>query len=267
MSFQECISLIKSKFGNDIKISDPYKLCDYKQVYGIIFDKWVKDFDYWGFCDCDLIFGDIRKYVTDKLLDSYEHLFIYGHFQIKKNTPEVNDYYKLKHLDKTNKRSLEWENVIKKEECIGFDEFNGLPMILMENKKKIYRDLKSMADINTPAKKYKRMMDLYIRHNFIFQYWVWDSKEGRLYNVSTLSGKRQERLYIHLQKRRPPKIGFEKGKDLCILPIEKITTDKKYINLRNTFVGIDLLRFFFKKIKPYIEWHIKNKNKEVKSFN
>ena len=45
-------------------VNSPYKLCDYKPVYGLIFDEDLQDYDFWGHCDVDLIFGDIRKFIN-----------------------------------------------------------------------------------------------------------------------------------------------------------------------------------------------------------
>ena len=45
-------------------VKSPYKLCDYKPIYGLIFDEDLQDYDFWGHCDVDLIFGDIRKFIN-----------------------------------------------------------------------------------------------------------------------------------------------------------------------------------------------------------
>lgn len=45
-----------------------------------MFQEYIKDYDFWGHCDADLIFGDIRKFVTDDILNKYDRLGVDGFF-------------------------------------------------------------------------------------------------------------------------------------------------------------------------------------------
>jgi len=58
--------------GFDAAVESGYKLCDFKPAYGAIFSDYVKDYDFWGYCDVDVIFGNIRLYMTDELLNEYD---------------------------------------------------------------------------------------------------------------------------------------------------------------------------------------------------
>lgn len=66
-----------------------YKLCDFRPAYGYIFEYLIKGFDYWGYCDIDLIYGDIRKYLPKNMYE-YPKLFTLGHFTLIKNEPRYN---------------------------------------------------------------------------------------------------------------------------------------------------------------------------------
>ena len=55
MNFGECKKLIQSKFDFEITLSKPQKLCDYKCAYGVIFEDYIQDYDWWGHCDLDQI--------------------------------------------------------------------------------------------------------------------------------------------------------------------------------------------------------------------
>ena len=46
ISFCELQKRIKNLFGEDIKIKNPYKLCDYRPAYGLIFKDDIVDFDF-----------------------------------------------------------------------------------------------------------------------------------------------------------------------------------------------------------------------------
>lgn len=48
MNFGECKKLIQSKFDFEITLSKPQKLCDYKCAYGVIFEDYIQDYDWWG---------------------------------------------------------------------------------------------------------------------------------------------------------------------------------------------------------------------------
>lgn len=43
-------------------------MCDYKPTYGLAFKKWLGKYDFWGYCDFDLLLGNLRKFFTDEVL-------------------------------------------------------------------------------------------------------------------------------------------------------------------------------------------------------
>ena len=85
---------VQKCFDFNISLDFPYKLCDYKPAYGEIFHDYLKAYDFWGYCDIDMIWGDIRKFVTDSLLDKYDRIGKQGCFTLYRNTIEVNSYYR-----------------------------------------------------------------------------------------------------------------------------------------------------------------------------
>lgn len=98
MSFQELRDLVQSKFDFPISLERPYKLCDYRPAYGLIFESYIHDYLSWGYCDVDLLFGNLKDFVTDDILILYDKIFCLGHMSIFKNSVENNlvfmkDYY------------------------------------------------------------------------------------------------------------------------------------------------------------------------------
>lgn len=61
-SFSEVQKLTNRKLNCQVALERPYKLCDLKPLYGIIFAEYLKGYDYWGHCDMDMVFGDIRSF-------------------------------------------------------------------------------------------------------------------------------------------------------------------------------------------------------------
>jgi len=77
----------------------PRKFCDLKPAYGDIFSDEIKNYDFWGYCDMDIIWGDIRKFITDNILENYNIISsrknaISGHFNLFKNNNELNKLYR-----------------------------------------------------------------------------------------------------------------------------------------------------------------------------
>lgn len=42
-----------------LKLQEPYKLCDFRPAFGTIFSDIISSYDYWGWGDLDVIYGDI----------------------------------------------------------------------------------------------------------------------------------------------------------------------------------------------------------------
>lgn len=94
MTFEELKEKFQSKFDFKICLDRPYKLCDFKPAYGEIFSDYLQGYDFWGHCDIDLIWGDIRRFYTDEILNSYDRISRFGHSSLFKNNPIINTIYK-----------------------------------------------------------------------------------------------------------------------------------------------------------------------------
>lgn len=92
MQFGDFQQLAQNAFDFPIVLDRPYKLCEYKQAYGYILHDYIKDYDFWGFGDLDLVYGDIRTFLTDEVL---EHKFLlgWGHLTLLHNDEETNTYF------------------------------------------------------------------------------------------------------------------------------------------------------------------------------
>ncbi|HEC43782.1 MAG TPA: hypothetical protein ENI20_13245 [Bacteroides sp.] len=60
---EDLSKLITEKLGFTVNISNPLKLCDLKPAFGHIFSDHLENYDYWGYCDLDLVTGNLKKYV------------------------------------------------------------------------------------------------------------------------------------------------------------------------------------------------------------
>tara|TARA_R110000868_G_scaffold319258_1_gene580016 strand:+ start:4544 stop:5656 length:1113 start_codon:yes stop_codon:yes gene_type:complete len=112
--------LATKKLGFKINIQYAYKFCDLKPAYGIIFSEYVKDYDFWGMTDIDIIFGRIREFITEDLLSNYDVISVRndyptGSFMLFKNTEIINNLFK---------KSKDYKMVFQSDTHYCFDECN-----------------------------------------------------------------------------------------------------------------------------------------------
>lgn len=93
-TFQEFIDRIQVLFDFKINIDYPWRLCFFRPVFGEALADVLREYDFWGYCDVDLIWGNIRNFITDEILERYERIGFQGHSTLYKNTKEVNARYK-----------------------------------------------------------------------------------------------------------------------------------------------------------------------------
>jgi len=99
--------LASTKLRQRIKIKTSYKLCDFKPSYGKIFEDYTAGYDFWGHTDIDVVWGDLRKFLTDDVLDGHDLItatgnsgcnrYVSGVFTIYKNTKKINNIYRSFH--------------------------------------------------------------------------------------------------------------------------------------------------------------------------
>ena len=94
ISFTDMIEYIQRIYDFDINIDVPYKLCDFKVAYGEIFEDYIRGYDFWGYCDIDIIWGNIRHFITDDILEKYDKIGFQGHSTLYRNTYENNRVYR-----------------------------------------------------------------------------------------------------------------------------------------------------------------------------
>ena len=77
--------VLKSILIIPVVLHKPYKLCDYRICYGAVFQDFIKNYDFWGFCDIDLLWGNIRTFITEGILNKYDKIGFQGHSTLVRN--------------------------------------------------------------------------------------------------------------------------------------------------------------------------------------
>lgn len=72
MDFPAYCRLATARLGITFTPEDPYKLCDIKPALGHIHEKSLQGYDFWAFGDLDVVYGDLRAWLSDELLARYD---------------------------------------------------------------------------------------------------------------------------------------------------------------------------------------------------
>jgi hypothetical protein len=118
LSWDDLVLRIKDRVSAKSNLKTSYKLCDFRPMYAKIFQEEIAAYDYWGYGDIDLIYGDLQKFLPWNGIENYDVItfrenIVHGPFSIFKNTPAMRELYL-----KTNKLDY----LVSEEEYIGFDE-------------------------------------------------------------------------------------------------------------------------------------------------
>ena len=189
ITFDELRDKIQSLFDFKISLGRPYKLCDYRLTFGLVFEDILVDYDYFGWFDLDVILGDLGL-IFEKQIEQYDVIGTNGHLTLLRNTQK----FKFLFYESINPQNLATPYTIVfrcKRSCF-FDENNGLRQLLKDCKVK---DIRSMIFDVYPFKH-----DFFEWNNHSNHYIVYrDNTSGKLYRIS--ENCKDEIAYVHLQKR------------------------------------------------------------------
>ena len=120
MTFDELKALIAPHLDFNFMLDSPYKLCDYKPLYGLIFQDWLNGYDFWGYCDPDIIWGDMSRFITDEILEKYDRIYRHGHLCMYRNTEQSKTFM----LKKVPGWPVSYRDIYRTGTHLGyFDEF------------------------------------------------------------------------------------------------------------------------------------------------
>ncbi len=207
LTFAEFCNYFTKKLGHQPPF--PYKLCDYKTTYGYVLQEFITEYDFWGYCDCDLIFGDIRKFVTDEILLHYDKIFTRGHCTLLRNTPVYNELFR----KVISRGKYTFTEVWQIPTACASDEWGGISSYCAEhnipqydkmvfddiqyNNLRIFRTTREIISVAPPlvAERKQYCKD----KNLIYRY-----ENGKLQRAFLRGGVvcYEEVMYVHFQKRK-----------------------------------------------------------------
>ena len=264
-TLEEIKKVATRKLGFDVCLDTPYKLCDYKPAYGFLFEEYIEGYEYWGHCDCDILFGNLENILTPLLLQGYDKLFAAGHMTIYKNTYENNRRFMSLHNGiELYKEAFTRPGIyVFDEDCqIKHHNDNNIHSVFLESGAKVYaRDL----SMNVAAGDAKFIRARYIPEERAVIKQVYEParyywSEGELFSLSYNQEEdcleKQDYLYIHLQSRKMRnKIKENNVKRFEILPdrfVSVISIPSNKHELRTHTIGFPYMFWFdvyWKKIR------------------
>lgn len=182
---------ISSALGLDVKLPRPYKICDYRPMFGLIFAEELAGCDFWGHCDIDLMFGDLEKFLSDDV-KTFDKILIRGNFSLYRNNDAMNNLFRRKNSD------VDWVKVVSTDENMLFDEWGGIYKIIRHEGVRFYNEpvisdikVKSHAAVSNDLPAGEHEIN------------IW--KNGKIHRYLFSSGGQpkdvQEKILVHLQKR------------------------------------------------------------------
>lgn len=103
-----------------VAVSSPYKLCDFRPAYGIIFQEYIRNHEFWAFGDIDLVYGNLTHFLEPLLCEndvvSCRKGWVSGSLCVLRNCPEVNFAYTC---------SASWHKCVASPHYQHFDEIGG----------------------------------------------------------------------------------------------------------------------------------------------
>jgi hypothetical protein len=203
MTWSQYQAHVSRKLNLSFDADRKYKICDLRPAYGVIWEDEIADFDFFGWSDLDVIYGDLRHFLTDAVLNnnvvSTHAWCCSGHFCLLKNETWVRNAFR---------RLAGWRKAMESHDFQRFDEDHFIRAFIRPNRftPKWCRPLVWLADrINPLRARYRKVYlveqyttplvpGLWDYSNTIRHSEVWYWKDGKITNEH--NGNRQF-MYLH----------------------------------------------------------------------
>ena len=181
-----------------VSLGRPYKCCDYKPIYGLIFSDLIKGYSYWGHCDFDLIFGDLRFFFNKYDLYKYDKFLSLGHLSLYRNEEEVINRFKLPGALHS------YDKVYSSDQIFVFDEMCGIVPIYKKHNFPFFSE-RIFADITPIHRRLTLSRKIYNKKpdkNYHKQIFYWEN--GKVFRDYWKCGNKckEEFAYIHFRERK-----------------------------------------------------------------
>lgn len=190
-SLAELRSRFSKTLGFPVSLESPYKLCDFKPAYGELFHPDLSSYDFWGYADADVVFGDVMRNVETAIKNNPTKIFQRGHLSLLRNGPEGTSIFR-RDVDGVPS----FRQVFTDTKNYAYDEGGGTYRKVQVLEIPFFED-NQLFDID-PAR-YVPAPTKASRKSAEERYFVYT--EGRTISLDRQGNEVREGRYIHLQKR------------------------------------------------------------------
>lgn len=253
MEFDQLLDKLHTIFDFPLGLKSAYKLTDFKVTYGEVFQEYLVNYDFWGYCDIDLTFGDIRKFITSEILDNYDKILTRGHFTLFKNTPEINGFYR-----KPINGVQPYREVFANPQHFYFDEWgkDGINQIFNTYGVEMYDEIIFNDLFHRKYHFYPAQLlgqDEYKKPSV----YLWEKgKLFRFYLDGNNSLAKQEIMYVHFLRRKMKTIYHPENADRILMTPNQYKSvkgsweEKDIVHyLKTSIPNLDYIKFYFQHFK------------------
>ena len=226
----------------------PRKFCDLKPAYGAIFNEYIRAYDFWGFCDMDIIWGDIRKFITNEILEDYDIISsrkkeVSGHFNLFKNQFEINKMYE---------QVPNYKQLFSLKKGVFFDEHHFSKYIQNNTTNLLFNKIFWSSTLLNQEKGRDSHQEYYLDK------WQWQN--GKMVDMHT----KEEVMYLHFinwkKTMKECEIKYENNNQFFYISYSAIHLEKhslleiyfnSFTNLFNGYYKKEWRRIFRKKMSSY----------------
>lgn len=147
VEFDEVKKLFDEKLKMNVSLDSPYKFCDLRPAFGLVFEDFLEEYDFWGTSDVDLVIDNFEKFINDEVLSktdvySCAETFLTGPFFLLRNNSYCNTLFE---------NSKDWLKVCTTKKYLRFDECDGNYFV------KLRRGV-SIFDLNTRIQSFTEIL-------------------------------------------------------------------------------------------------------------
>lgn len=100
LTWNQYLSNVRTQLSIRFKPLQPYKICDIRPAVGQLYERDIRGYDFFGYGDLDVLYGNIRDFYTDAILNdndvlSTHHWCLSGHFALIRNTEQLRNAFRL----------------------------------------------------------------------------------------------------------------------------------------------------------------------------
>jgi hypothetical protein len=190
-SFEKYREFVQASFDFSISLNVPYKICDFRPAFGHIFTDSLQNYDFWGHCDLDVVFGDILSSIPTEAWN-YDKVLLRGALSFYRNTKRINELYATNHAD-----TLDSKVVFTSSKLFYFDEWHGVIQKFLKEDIAYWNDDSIYFDIDKNSFRIKTTNpknNTRIRPKFM--------PDGEILMFDKSLDEEVQGAYIHFQKRR-----------------------------------------------------------------